>query len=162
MNIFILDLDFETNVKYYNDKHVVKMITEHNQLLSTAHWMTGSEGPYKKTHVNHPCAIWTRNSLDNYVWLCWLNIYLCREYTHRYGKIHKGEGVLKTLTSKFPDIPVIGVTPFQLCMPNQYKTDDVVEAYKKFYIAEKRFYTYKRKLKPSTWTKRECPEWCHD
>jgi len=35
LNIFILDKDIQKNVQYYIDKHVVKMILEHVQMLST-------------------------------------------------------------------------------------------------------------------------------
>lgn len=37
MNIFFLDLDPKTCAQYHCDKHVVKMIVEYGQLLSTAH-----------------------------------------------------------------------------------------------------------------------------
>ena len=37
MNIFYLDTDPELSAKYHCDKHVVKMILEYGQLLSTAH-----------------------------------------------------------------------------------------------------------------------------
>ena len=39
MNIFYLDRDVKTCATYHNDKHVVKMILEYAQLLSTAHRM---------------------------------------------------------------------------------------------------------------------------
>lgn len=37
MNIFVLDFDTEVCARYHCDKHVVKMIVEYAQLLSTAH-----------------------------------------------------------------------------------------------------------------------------
>jgi len=63
MNIFFLDFDTEKCAKYHCDKHVVKMILETAQLLCGTHWVIGSEAPYKLSHKNHPCAIWTRESL---------------------------------------------------------------------------------------------------
>ena len=74
MNIFILDLDPQSCAEAHCDKHVVKMILETAQLLSSALWITGVEAPYRLTHKNHPCAIWTRESLDNYMWLCQLGL----------------------------------------------------------------------------------------
>ncbi len=42
-----------------NDKHVIKLILESCQLLSTAHHLLGdsSKITYKATHANHPCAM---------------------------------------------------------------------------------------------------------
>lgn len=70
MNIFILDTNPKIAAQYHVDKHVVKMILETAQLLCSAHWLNGSEAPYKLTHKNHPCAIWTRECVENYNWLC--------------------------------------------------------------------------------------------
>lgn len=86
MNIFYLDSNPTLCAKYHNDKHVVKMILETAQLLCGVHWVTGKEAPYKLSHKNHPCSIWVRSSLENYLWLCELGLELCDEYTYRYGK----------------------------------------------------------------------------
>jgi hypothetical protein len=51
---------------YHVDRHVCKQIIEYCQLLCTANLMTGSKAPYKLTHYNHPCVIWTRKSSGNY------------------------------------------------------------------------------------------------
>ena len=92
MNIFFLSLDPAEAARLHCDKHVVKMILESCQLLYCAHWMCGTIMPsnaYKKTHPNHPCAKWVRESQANYRWLCRLGLELCGEYTFRYGKHHK-------------------------------------------------------------------------
>jgi len=83
MNIFILDNDFKLNAQYHTDKHIIKMITEQNQLLCSAYYFTDSipDNIYKLTHQNHPCAIWTRKSLSNWKWLKASTISLCDEYT---------------------------------------------------------------------------------
>ena len=52
MNIFYLHHDPKLCAQYHVDKHVVKMILETAQLLSTAHWLSGGEGPYRATHKN--------------------------------------------------------------------------------------------------------------
>lgn len=91
MNIFYLHSDAKECAVMHCDKHVVKMILETAQLLSTAHrLLDGNDDPilYKATHKNHPSAIWTRKSQKNYLWLTSLLQNLCQEYTYRYGKIH--------------------------------------------------------------------------
>ena len=45
MNIFYLDENLELNARYHVDKHVVKMITEQNSLLSSVHLLSGGEAP---------------------------------------------------------------------------------------------------------------------
>lgn len=91
MNIFILDESPAKAAEYHADKHVVKMIVEHNQMLSTAVILAGgpSEGLYKIAHKNHPCTVWTRESRENFIWLCDLTVNLFKEYGKRYGKEHK-------------------------------------------------------------------------
>ena len=73
MNIFCLDEDPIKAVQMMCDKHIVKMILESAQLMSTAHREldgdNANENLYKSTHKNHPSAKWVRESLWNYVWL---------------------------------------------------------------------------------------------
>ena len=69
MNIFYLHPDPETCAQYHCDKHVVKMILEYSQMLSTAHHeCDGVPGflCYKPTHKNHPCAVWVRVNRQYY------------------------------------------------------------------------------------------------
>lgn len=154
MNIFILDLDPELCAQYHCDKHVVKMILETAQLLSTAHHVL--DGPrsdlYKPTHVNHPCAVWLRESVANYMWTYSLFRELSREYTYRYGKDHKSWILLGDILSSPPaNIPDCGPTPMALAMPDKYKCPFPVHAYRDYYCGDKA-----RMLK---WTKRETPPW---
>jgi hypothetical protein len=84
MNIFILDWDVKKCTQYHVDKHVVKMILETAQLLCGVHHVTDEvttkyrtstdQVPYKLSHKNHPCAIWARKSLSNYLYLCELGL----------------------------------------------------------------------------------------
>ena len=103
MNIFYLDHDVAKCAEMHNDKHVVKMILEYCQLLSTAHryldgveqigqtktgrnvkrWKLNDERDtilYSATHINHPSAVWCRQTAANYHWLYKLLVELCKEY----------------------------------------------------------------------------------
>lgn len=152
MNIFILAFDAQTAAQFHCDKHVVKMILESAQLLYCAHWMTESTlpaGAYRKTHPNHPCAIWARESLDNYMWLCDLAMALCAEFTFRYGKVHKTQAHIEWLTANPPSIPVIGITEIRQAMPVEYKRPNPVEAYRAYYLGAKtRLLTYTKRPAP--------------
>ena len=144
MNIFFLSRSPKEAAELHCDKHVVKMILESVQLLYSAHWVlnpeTIPEGAYKKTHVNHPCAIWIRESLTNYLWLCSLAWWLCKEYQFRYGlhKVHKSEShVLWLLQHPPTDIPHVEFTVPPQAMPDQYKQSDPIDGYKLYYIEDK-------------------------
>ena len=151
MNIFYLDYDTTKCAKYHNDKHVVKMILETAQLLCGAHWATGGEAPYKLSHKNHPSAIWVREDLNNYVWLCSLGIKLCWEYKHRYGKTHKTYDILLWCCDNHPNIPENKFTPPPLAMPDEYKELSHVQSYRNYYMGEKRDFC--------NWKNRDIPGW---
>ena len=141
MNIFFLDFDARRAAKYHCDKHVVKMILETAQLLYSAHWCICPEGlpptAYKKTHGNHPCGIWVRESGSNYRWLCQLGLALCEEFTFRYSNTHKTQAHLEWLAAHPPVLPEVGVTTIRLAMPEEYKRPNPVEAYRTYYRENK-------------------------
>lgn len=151
MNIFYLHSDPQTCAAYHCDKHVVKMILETAQLLSTAHWESGGVGPYKSTHKNHPSSLWTRCSIEHYLWLCSLGLALCEEYTSRYYKIHKCEEIINELSRMWPDIPSNGWTDPPQCMPELFKDKDTQTAYRRYYIGDKSSF--------AKWKNGNVPEW---
>lgn len=154
MNIFVLSLVHAECAEWHVDKHVVKMILEYCQLLCTAHHVLDSDGPhdelYKKTHVNHPCAKWVRESLGNYMWLFKLLECLCAEYTFRYGKVHASERLLTILQCPPDNIPLRPMTPFALAMPDEYKVGSAIESYREYYRKGKiHLHAWKGRKKPS-------------
>lgn len=172
MNIFYLHPDPQTCAEYHANKHCVKMITEHAQLLCTAHrvldgtvvveqrYVLGSfparyrnvkrwkhkdsfldKTLYGTTHANHPSAIWCRASAKNYQWLHTMTDFLCKEYTYRYGKVHKVErdgllNVLYQLPTNIPHGPYTEPTP---AMPPIYIVPgDSLQSYHNYYNGSKR------------------------
>jgi len=160
MNIFYLDKDPKTAAEYHCDKHVVKMILESAQLLSTAHRVLDGElgtyislgnrkikqwtlsdwresQLYKAAHYNHPCAVWVRQSSENYKWLYQLFKALCGEYFKRYGKVHLCETKLMDALSYLPDnIPKVQFTePVQAMdlYPQCKVSGNSVLAYRNYY-----------------------------
>ena len=174
MNIFYLDRDVKTCATYHNDKHVVKMILEYAQLLSTAHrmldgdeyidassgrrikrWRLKNESMenilYKASHINHPSAIWVRQSNNNYNWLMCLLQDLLQEYTYRYGKIHATDRLVYWLRKPPANIPVGYFTQPTPAMPDEYKVPDSVQSYRNYYIGAKKTM--------AKWKNRSIPEW---
>lgn len=152
MNIFILDQDIKKCAEYHCDKHIVKMVLETAQLLCSTYYYTGQENlsPYKLAHKHHPCTVWARQSLSNWLWLRDLGLALYEEYQYRYNnKDHKAGDVILSLET--PNLPDIGLTPFPQAMPTEYQREDAIEAYRGYYIGDKAHL-----LK---YTRREFPEW---
>ena len=149
MNIFLLDLSPQLAAQYQVDKHVIKMILESAQLLCSAY----PEGvaPYKRTHYNHPCAKWTRESFANWAWLLEHAYALSTEYTYRYGKVHKCHSILDWLALNPPNLLATPQTAFMQCMPEAYKNPDPVVAYRAYYCGEKQHIAHwnKGRSKPS-------------
>lgn len=180
MNIFILDKDPIVAAQLQCDKHVVKMIVESAQMLSTAHRMLDGtiqiapsksgkrmvkhyrlfddvhldETLYKAVHYKHPCTVWTMESDLNYDWH-WIHFKaLCDEYTYRYGKVHSSERLLQPLRIRPKNIPKGKLTPFKLAMKAnpECMLENAVLSYRAFYQTKQdRF--------KMVWTKRSKPGW---
>ena len=177
MNIFHLDNDPIVAAQMMCDKHVVKMVTEYGQMLSTAHRVLDGElytdktkngrnikrwrlqqparqnDLYKASHVNHPSNIWTRETEENYRWLFKHFQATAKEYERRYGRVHATYDKLSGYLWFAPhNIFRFGrLTKFAQAMPEYCKREDPVEAYRKYYIKEKSYM--------AKWTNREVPSW---
>lgn len=152
MNIFVLDADPSVAAMMLCNKHLLKMCVETAQLLCTAH--PKDIAPYRHTHINHPCAKWTRASLANYEWLVEHGLEMCAEYTKRYdGKIHKTQEIIEWCRDTIPDIPDIGLTPFAVAISNpSYHDSDPVISYRAYYIGDKsRFVKWAPRAQPPAW-----------
>ena len=141
MNIFFTSLDPAECARYLDDKRVVKMILESAQMLSTAIRSTGLEVGYKSTHANHPSNVWVRRSKQNYEWLVSHALELSKEYTRRYGKVHKSEAIILELAKHSSRLPSIGLTVLPNCAANKehgldFKSEPCIyTAYRKYLTA---------------------------
>jgi len=137
MNIFYIDSDPISSAQQLADDHIRKMQIESAQMCCTAHWSVGNEAPYKRAHYNHPSTKWTRESIQHYRWLVQHGLEICSEFTKRYGKLHKSQAVLEWCRDNEPNLPDNGFTPPPQCMPDEYKDNDTIKAYRKFYVLDK-------------------------
>ena len=140
MNIFYLDPDPEVAAAYHCDKHVVCMIKETVQMMSTAHRMlVGDEwadrvGLVKSTHYNHPSTIWVRSSVDHYHWMLQLLHHLCDQKLKRFGTPHVYTALLQPLSVIPDNIDDAGFTQPPACMPDEYKEHCSVQSYRFLHI----------------------------
>jgi hypothetical protein len=175
MNIFMVDSDPEVAARCLVDRHVVKMILESAQLLSTAHRIIDGESKiktvdgkskshweladsretllYKATHINHPSAIWCRESVPNYLWLAEHFYALMNEYTHRYNKKHKCYGLLScALLSPPKGVEKQEFTRIKEAMDDKYIiSEDPIENYRNYYNTAKRHLFAWKNRKPPDW-----------
>lgn len=176
MNIFYLSNNQKECAIQHPDKHCVKMILEYAQLLSTAHrvldgkqstiivnnrkkqvWKLNSKLDdilYTATHINHPSAVWVRQSSANYNWLAKMLFELCAEYTYRYNKFHKVEysGLMESLLKTPDNIPMRQFTEPTPAMPDQYIiSGNSIQSYRNYYNGAKQHL--------ASWKDREEPIW---
>lgn len=181
MNLFYLDDDLDKCAEYHIDKHVGKMQLEAAQLMTTTLWVDRYLGyiprklnseelkelnsvkakepsiesrtftRYLPTHVNHPCAIWARSSLEHHYWIiCYINA-LNAETLYRGNKSHASCAEANRMPEPIR-LPDIGWHKPALAMPDQLKSDDPVASYRRFYMLDKGpFASWKVRGKPHWW-----------
>ena len=177
MNIFVLDSDPRVAAQHMCNKHVVKMIVESCQLMSTAHHVLDGQhisrtakngrkfGTYEHTRpgfkflrctmINHPCTIWTRSSKQAYYWLWEHTQELLKVYRSRYDKVHSYDDMVQySLVHAPTKISDCRMSPFPQAMPDKYKHKDAVTAYRAYYINEKRRF--------AKWPDGKIPKWYLD
>ena len=177
MNIFVLDRSPVMSARMLCDAHVVKMIVESCQLLSTHDRimfnLPDDDIRYKATHVSHPCRMCLSND-NNYLWL---RLHLCEllnEYTRRYDKVHAsaelasacwqytikddfhGYGDLRGMNLVIGQICKYSTLP--KCMPDEFKVggddiDSVVASYRNYYKFKK------TSMHRFAYTNRNVPKW---
>lgn len=166
MNIFILDHDFNKCAEYHNDTHLSKMLLEACQLMCTAHHVTGADSdliPYKKTHVNHPCSIWVRESVGNYLWTVEFARALLREYKFRFERSHGCTRIVEWCSDNLPKIENQGITKFAVAINNEkfpgcIVENDPVQSYRNYHKLYKRGYYRNGNFIEYKWTRRNKPE----
>lgn len=177
VNIFYLSEDPTISAKAQPDKMLVKMILESAQMLSTAHrildgweirkpsksgktmvkaWVLPDEREdvlYQVCHINHPCSVWVRECSGNYWWLYKHFLALGKEYTYRYKRTHRTVKDLADALYLMPKRITRGLmTDVAQAMPDEYKNEDSVLAYRNYVINEKHYAKWEKgRNKPSWW-----------
>lgn len=118
-----------------------------------------SEPGFRPCHIHHPCALWTRASLQNYIFLCDLALALAEEFKFRFPKkgTHACEAHAHWLRENYPSFMLDdGLTPFVQAMDIQYRKADPVEGYRNYYL------TSKKDRGLLTYKVRDPPEWAYE
>ena len=162
MNIFFLDKTPELSAEMLCDKHIPKMLLESAQMLSTAVRKYEKETDttplakpiYKSAYPNHPMTKWVGETKGNFEWALENAIYIHEEYRFRFNKNHKSYKVIKNIINfeLQAHLPEGDMTTPPQCMPDEYKDNNYVTAYRNYYKGEKEYF--------AKWEKgRHQPEW---
>lgn len=180
----MVDHDPVISAQMQCNKHVVKMILELAQMLSTAHRVldgsvsigqtkTGRKRKvykhpnpqkdailYQATHINHPCSIWVRDGKEHYQWAYDHFCGLCDEYSFRYGKIHKTDYLLREMLQSIPvNMPETSIY-YPLAMPDEFiNHSKYVKEQKEAVKCYREYYISKQHYFKMEWTNRQKPEW---
>ena len=179
MNIFYLDPDPKVCAEMHVDKHVCKMVIEYAQLLSTTHRVLDGEmyigktvnnrnikrwrllddrenRLMKPTMMNHPSAIWLRQSKENYIWLYNMWCELQKEFTYRYGKVHATARLIPDLARVPDNCPIGQFTEPTPAMPDECKiSGNSLKSYHIYYVTKKEhLWSWSGKING-----RQQPEW---
>jgi hypothetical protein len=184
MNIFTLNQNPRECARDHCDKHVVKMILESSQMLSTTITILDPEfttkhkhALLKSTHQNHPCTIWTRESFNNFMWHLDLLTALHEEYESRYWRVHNCVYQLNTIYNWVSNqntcekFPVTNATRFAMAIPDdkiKHKYTDLLTGLRpdasimdqnSIIIAAYREYYMIHKSRFARWNHSEVPSW---
>ena len=146
MNIFATHETPGQSARNLCDTHVVKMLLESCQMLSTAAAAMGVDDvPYAPVHGRHPCTLWVGVSRENWDWLVQHADAINAEYMHRYGKAHNCFPPLLWAKRLQPDpswFPRSGLTVFADATypkgPKWETFEDGVRGYRDYYIRKER------------------------
>ena len=146
MNIFAIESDDHGNIDWIksaqsqDNYRVVKMILESCQILSTVLNEQGVQAPYRSFNPKHPSCLWAAESSANFEALIEHCYALLGEYGRRFNKDHKCAKVLEKIVDLYDParFAVDDPTPLRVAMPDSFKSDDIVESYRKYYASKPR------------------------
>ena len=177
MNIFFLSYSSIESAQSLADIHVGsqnrggKMIVESTQMLTNCYTpeqlcnapKTQNGTIRKYSYYNHCCSKWVRESIHNFDWLLTHALEMVNEKIYRGGKLHFCHTFLNWCSDNKPDLNdphnttsldlYTSITLPALAMPDEYKHNDPVQAYRNYYL------NHKRHTIDMRWTKRNPPEW---
>lgn len=187
MNIFIVDRNPVVAAEMLCDQHVVKMVTEGVQMLSTCHRVLDGKmeiAPsnsgkrnvpryrltdgrdkvlYHAVHFKHPCNIWIREDIIHYEWLLSHTAALSFEYTKRYKKTHACHSIVEYLVNVGAPLNIPNFTTGSRLLGNHKFVQAMPDEYKdKDPVKAYRNFYIGSKSKFARWRFTTPPKWYTD
>jgi len=142
------------------ERSAVKIAKAHKVLSVPEHMLTApkrkcaDENGYRPVHLHHPCTIWVRECVGNYMWAVDLALALAEEYEYRWpGKMHSCKAHAEWLKANLPPgIAHRERNGFAIAMDDEYRVKgDPIASYIKYYNGakkDKNLTNYTRRAKP--------------
>lgn len=190
MNIFFLEYRTQfpnavewaaANAQAHCDLHVNKMVSETLQMFNASSNAMGipCHNPEATGYQNHPCAVWMRSSLRSWQLCYTLACALNDEGNYRNPKRTKDHESWLNIQRYIDPNPYglnnANILPPAQAMPEEYRQQDVVAAYREYYCKNKAWFARKTKVKtevfgsvvevekyvvsPASWKRRGAPSW---
>lgn len=121
------------------DRHVVKMMTETAQILSTVLQVQKcvvDSRLCRPTHSAHPCVVWAGRSRGNFRWTLAHGRALAAEYQRRYGKVSQVVDRYAAIEAHTVAFEADTFTPPPHCVLDEFKPLPLMLAYRSA-LAEK-------------------------
>lgn len=156
LNVFACDPSPVASAQALADRHVIKMVLETAQVLSTVAVSKGlGEGLYRPTHKNHPVV---KQCIADPLYLGWTALHglaLAEEYQRRFERVHKSARIIHDAIERLsPTTPNNSIVVFPLVMPDEFKSEDPHESYQRYLRVK-----YRSWKKYPRWTRTTPPVW---
>ena len=131
---------------------VQKALKLPEHMISAPKRKEGEPG-YRPVHLHHPCTIWVRENVGNYMWTVDLALALAVEYEFRWpGREHSCKAHALWLKANLPPgISRAERNSFAIAMDPKYRLTDPIESYINFYKGSKKdrnLTVYTRRITP--------------
>lgn len=133
-----------------------KLLAIPPQMATAPKRKCADEPGFRPVHLHHPCTVWIRESLGNYMWAVELALAIAEEYEYRWpGRVHSCKAHAEWLKVNIPPgISKADLAAFAVAMDDEYKVSgDPIASYIKYYKGSKK----ERNL--TVYTRREEPIW---
>lgn len=160
--MFMLDDDLKRSASFTYDIHLRQQILELTQVINNVriYYNLKNTINFKYRFRDNPICIWARLSLNNYLHVVEYCRTLQEELYHRgYIKLHKCLELIDNLCDNTESLkqvfPLLEKTNYPQFMPDVFKSEDSIFAYRCYYFFLKR---YKLPF-GTTWKNRQIPYW---
>lgn len=134
--------------QYHDDSRVFKMALEAAQVAHCVLQDWRDPDCYKPSHARHPITLWAASSAANLQSVIVYGLGCLRSAEQRYGRSYpKVRTALEWALRRLPDLENAERTEQPQCMPDEFKSDDLIEAYRSY--MESKSQRWKRTNKPS-------------
>lgn len=142
------EIDWTASARSHDNYRLSRSLIVTTQIVSAILIEHGFKTKVKPISHNHPLYLWTVESSANVNNIFCFGDGLFNEFYLRFNKDHKSGKLLQEMRRdinliKFEDN---GNTSFPLAMPDEFKTSDIVQSYRNFWVSKEKMRYPKKKV----------------